>query len=126
MAPRGRKPDPNHLKVVRGSRRANRDGGAPRHAEPLGDPPTGWTPEQRAIWHEVTNAAPPGVLTRSDRLLVELICRLTGEVRGGNATAATFSQLRTALNECGMTPGARERLSQPADDAENEFRNNGI
>jgi hypothetical protein len=126
MAPRGRKPDPNHLKVVRGSRRQHPDGGGPQHRDPLGDPPTGWTPEQRALWHEVANAAPPGVLNRSDRLLVELTARLVGEVRGGNLTAAIATQLRTSLSELGMTPTARERLSKSDDDDDNPFTINGI
>jgi len=123
MAPRGRKPDANHLKVVRGSRRADHAGGAPAADENIGDAPESWTPRQKAIWYEVVNAAPPGVLTKSDRVLVELTCRLLGEVRGGNLTAAMATQLRTALNELGMTPGARERLAKPTGEGKNEFEN---
>lgn len=124
MASTGRKPTPTHLKVVTGNpgkRALNRS--EPIPAGPLGSPPDGWTGEQKALWWEVVNAAPAGVLTGSDRFLVELAVRNLGAIRGsGEAmTAAQSAEMRRCLGEMGMTPGERARLSAPGEKTGNPF-----
>jgi hypothetical protein len=44
----------------------------PPTAGPLGDPPEHFTAEQAAVWHELASICPPGVLMRSDRVVVEI------------------------------------------------------
>lgn len=121
---RGRKPTATHLKVVTGNpgkRPLNKS--EPKAAGELGSPPAGWTAEQKALWWEVVNAVPAGVLTGSDRLLVELAVRNLALVRaaGEKLTAAQSAEMRRCLGELGMTPGERARLSVAKPDSGNEF-----
>ena len=97
-------------------------------ADELGEPPAGWDAACRAIWHEVVASAPPRTLRKQDRLLVEVICRLVGEMRDGNSLkAAVASQLRACLNEFGATPAARIRLGIPnVPEGPNPFAENRI
>lgn len=116
MAVRGRKPKPPALKVVGGNagkRPINTD--APEGQGDIGEPPKYFrNKDARAIWDEVVAAAPEGVLTGSDRHLVELTCRLLAQARSIPVVdAPTATQLRCCLNEMGMTPSARSRLTVP-------------
>jgi hypothetical protein len=124
MATRGRKPTATHLKVVAGNpgkRPLNEF--EPEAAGDLGGPPADWTPDQKLLWWEVANSAPRGVLTGSDRLLVELAVRNLANVRsaGTELTAAQSAEMRRCLGEMGMTPSERARLSAPAGKSENPF-----
>ncbi|MFH5927141.1 hypothetical protein [Roseomonas xinghualingensis] len=124
MAIGGRKPTATHLKVVTGNpgkRALNKD--EPQAAGELGSPPPGWTADQKALWWEVVNSAPAGVLTGSDRLLVELAVRNLANVRsaGTELTAAQSAEMRRCLGEMGMTPSERARLVAPSGKNENPF-----
>ncbi len=112
MAQRGRKPKPTHLKVVTGNPHQHKlNDREPEAAGPLGDPPAGWTPAAIELWHEVVACAPDGVLTKSDRHLVEIAVRLLAQIRSdAEVRAATVTQFRCCLGEMGMTPSARTRL----------------
>jgi hypothetical protein len=114
MAQGGRKPKATHLKVITGNpgkRALNHD--EPEAAGDIGGPPTDWTPEQKLLWWEVVNAAPKGVLTGSDRVLVELAVRNLANLRaaGPEMTAAQSAEMRRCLGEMGMTPSERARLT---------------
>jgi hypothetical protein len=119
----GRKPTATHLKVVTGNpgkRALNHN--EPAAAGDLGQPPSDWTPAQKALWWEVVNSAPAGVLTGSDRLLVELAVRNLAQVRAAaEITAAQSAEMRRCLGEMGMTPSERSRLSAPQPGASNPF-----
>jgi hypothetical protein len=119
----GKKQTPTPLKMIRGNpgkRPLNKN--EPEPAGPLGDPPASWTGEQCAIWHEVVNAAPAGVLTGSDRLLVELTARNVAQVRTvSEVTPAQSAELRRCLGEMGMTPSERGRLVVHKPDPDNPF-----
>ncbi len=92
---------------------------------PLGDPPREWTSgaEHNArygrllkAWNEIVQAAPFGVLTSSDRDIVELACYLKVKIRRadegyGKATSGDFAQLRGILAQLGMIPSERSRVS---------------
>lgn len=123
MAKGGRKPTATHLKVVTGNpgkRPLNAD--EPEAAGELGAPPAGWTSEQKALWWEIVNAAPAGVLTESDRFLVELAVRNLAQVRASpDMTAAQSAEMRRCLGEMGMTPGERGRLTSPKKGGGNPF-----
>jgi hypothetical protein len=128
--PRPRKPP--QLLVVEGTLRPG------RHAEraheptidvPLGGPPSDWKPSGKALWWEIANAIPAGVATKADRLIVEIVCRLTVVMREEPAkfTSSMAAQLRCCLASLGMTPADRSRVSvvRPAfhdDDVERYFR----
>lgn len=122
MATRGRKPLPSHLRVVKGGR-SRVKGVIPADAEGPGDPPSTWSPEQKALWHEIVEAAPAGVLAPSDRLLIELAARNLANLRsaGGELTAAQSAEMRRCLGEMGMTPSERARLAVPTESHRNPF-----
>src|SRR5690348_10847458 len=68
---RGRRPTPSMLKKLHGveSRRIN-------HLEPLSqpglpEPPAHFTAEQRAVWSQAVESAPPGLLSPADAALLE-------------------------------------------------------
>lgn len=119
----GRKPTASHLKVVTGNpgkRALNKD--EPEAAGDLGPPPSDWKPAQKALWWEVVNAAPSGVLTESDRFLVELAVRNLAQVRAHpEMTAAQSAEMRRCLGEMGMTPSERARLTTNKPPAGNPF-----
>jgi hypothetical protein len=124
MAIGGRKPTATHLKVVTGNpgkRPLNK--AEPAGAGDLGTPPKDWTADQKLLWWEVANSAPAGVLTGSDRLLVELAVRNLANIRaaGGEITAAQSAEMRRCLGEMGMTPSERSRLSAPGGKSDNPF-----
>ena len=112
MPPRGRRPKPSRLRLIQGNpgKRPINDR-EPETAGPLGNPPESWTPAQAAIWDELVANVPRGILTRSDRLLVEIAARLLGQIRGNaDVNAAVIMQFRACLSEMGMAPGSRTRL----------------
>ena len=112
MAKRGRKPKPTYLKMVTGNpgKRPLNDQ-EPEAAGSLGAPPAGWKPGAVELWHEVVACAPEGVLTKSDRHLVEIAVRLLAQIRSNTeVVSSTVTQFRACLSEMGMTPSARSRL----------------
>jgi hypothetical protein len=79
---------------------------------PLGDPPEHFTAEQDAMWHELASVCPPGVLTRSDRCLVEIAVVLMLQFRkqGAHMSSSDFNQLVSVLSRMGMRPADRSRV----------------
>jgi hypothetical protein len=88
---------------------------------PIGDAPVGFNKARRAIWQEITALVPPGVLRRSDRLILELICHLVYDLRAGEITIAGIGQLRQSLASLGMTPADRSRVSAIDSPAHDEW-----
>ncbi len=84
--------------------------GEPKPTGPLGAPPKHFDKEHAALWKELAQAAPPGVLTNSDRWLVELACSLMHQLRAGTASAAALAQLTTLLGKMGMSPADRNKV----------------
>lgn len=114
MATRGRKPTPPALRLVKGGRDRVKKALPSNATDGPGAPPQGWSAGQKAVWWEIVNAAPAGVLAPSDRLLIELACRNLATLRGADEpTAAKSAELRRCLAEMGMTPSERARLSVP-------------
>lgn len=63
-----------------------------------------------AIWYEITEQVPPGVLTRSDRIWVELTCRLILNIRSGKGTPGDYSRAEKFLGKMAMNPADRPKL----------------
>lgn len=76
---RGRRPKPTLLKVLSGNpgnRKLNK--AEPLDLHPLGDPPDWLSADQRAIWHEIADAAPAGLLKSIDAaVLTALACSIS-------------------------------------------------
>jgi phage terminase small subunit len=88
----------------------------PKPTAPLGTPPKHLTTEQKKIWKEIANLCPPDVLFGSDRIVLEMICRLTQKLRSGTIKALEQNLLLTSLQQLGMTPLARSRIAVPKKD----------
>jgi hypothetical protein len=75
-------------------------------------PGTGHTEAQQllAIWYEITEQVPPGVLTRSDRIWVELTCRLILNIRSGKGTPGDYSRAEKFLGKMAMNPVDRPKV----------------
>jgi hypothetical protein len=95
---------------------SRRRGPTPVVEEGLGKPPEGLSAAEREACQEIARGAPEGVLTRADRLSVELAARLLAELRAGSATMQTsrIAQLRFLLSGFGMLPADRANVSVPA------------
>jgi hypothetical protein len=95
----------------------------------LGDPPESLGDVERAAWHELAALAPAGVLTKADRWLIEIACRLMAAGRehgfGGRhgITAGEIGLLNSCLRSMGLTPADRSRvnLTSKPDVAPNPF-----
>jgi hypothetical protein len=79
---------------------------------PLGDPPAHFTAELVSMWHELASLCPPGVLTASDRFLVEIAAVLMLRVRkqAHILRRADLNLLISVLSRMGMSPADRLRL----------------
>jgi hypothetical protein len=65
----------------------------------------------RAIWFELVEQVPPGMLMVSDRMHVELACRLMDRVRTCVAKSGDFSRLDILLGKMGMNPADRSKVN---------------
>jgi hypothetical protein len=88
----------------------------PKPDGPLGAPPPSFKPDEYtgsrllSIWNEIVSQAPPGVLTSSDRLHVEMTCRLILRVRTGAAKSGDFNSIKEFLGKMAMNPADRPKI----------------
>ena len=78
---------------------------------PIGKPPAHLPPVERGIWAEVVRSAPPGLLTKSDRISFEILCRLVARMRTAPFKVSELNALMAVLGKFGMTPGDRYRMN---------------
>jgi len=67
------------------------------------------------IWDEVVSQTVPGVMTISDRLALEMVCRLTAEIRlnPDEISVGKVSALCGMLGRFGLTPADRSKVTIP-------------
>jgi hypothetical protein len=108
---RPRKPVSLHL--VQGtyepSRHKNRV--EPEVSGPLGDAPKDWPAPAKVLWHEIVDLAPGFILAKSDRIVVEGLCRLVLQMPTKPFNCAVLSELRRYLGLLGMSPADRSRVT---------------
>lgn len=97
------------FKVHPGRRRPDE----PRPTGELGDPPVHLSEAALTAWNEIVAMAPPGVLTNSDRMAVEIAACLMAQFRAGDLLPAGVGHLRGILGRMGLTPADRAGLSIP-------------
>jgi hypothetical protein len=85
----------------------------PRGSGPVGEPPERFDEELRAIWFEIADMIPAGVLAKSDRLALEIPCGLVRKVFQDSINGAELSRLNSLLARLGMTPADRSKVSVP-------------
>lgn len=96
----------------------------PKNAMGLGDPPAHMVEAAKTIWREIEAFALPGVLTGSERFLMEMLANLMLEYRIApiEFTAAKYSIMISAFARLGMSPADRQKLGVKDDKKpENEF-----
>jgi hypothetical protein len=117
--PRPRKPT-NVLKFTgafdKNPKRAEERQREPKSTDPIGAPPPELEGHALTAWNRIVSEAPPGVLTKRDRLVVQAAAVLSGRMIRGEDDAKLLSQLRVFLGELGMTPAAASKVSAPAND----------
>ncbi len=92
-------------------------GDTPKPKGPLGDPPASFNPQSPSgsalieIWHELVAQVPAGVLTLSDRMHVELTCRLMLRVRSTQAKSGDYSRLDAMLGKIACNPADRKKVN---------------
>jgi phage terminase small subunit len=114
----GRNRTPSSVLELTGSFKKHPDRKKARASEPaaigpLGLPPTRLDAELKKIWYEITDMIPAGVLAKSDRLAIEIACRLTRKVFRDEINGAELSTLNSLLARLGMTPADRSKVSVP-------------
>jgi hypothetical protein len=88
----------------------------PKAGGPLDGAPTSFSAELVSVWDELCELAPPGVLGKADRWLVEVTCqlmlkfRVIGLLRGSGMSSAELNLLVSCLSRMGMTPSDRSRV----------------
>ncbi len=84
----------------------------PKSKQPLGDYPTERTTDPKECWFELASLAIPGVLTGSDRILMEILSDLLAEYRT-NPTGFPSAKMTNFVGICarfGMSASDRNRL----------------
>lgn len=85
----------------------------------LGDAPDYFDDEERAIWVEIAESAPEGVLAKSDRLCIEMLVPLVLRLRRREPMkAAERTFMLSTLTRIGCTPADRSRVAKPAEPEE--------
>lgn len=75
------------------------------------------------VWDEVVRQVVPGVLTISDRLALELVCRLLAEIRlkPDEISVGKVTALANLLGRFGLTPADRAKVTIPEAEEEDEW-----
>ena len=106
--------------------RINKDEPCPD--EKVGNAPRNLSNDQRAIWREIISQVPPGVITRMDRMALEVVSVLMDKFRKSNIPATLdlldgdkvdppkmqgneMMLLTRTLKSLGMTPADRGKVS---------------
>ena len=83
----------------------------------LGPPPDYFEEIEKAIWEEIKNSAPEGVLAKSDRMIVEMAVPLIQRQRAREKMkAAEMTFLLSVFSRLGCTPADRSRVAAPKKD----------
>jgi phage terminase small subunit len=83
---------------------------------PVGRPPTHLEAAEKAVWAELVRVAHPGLLARSDRLILEVATKLVVRMRTTDTKTSEVNALMNVLAKLGMTPAARLKMNlQPLD-----------
>ena len=106
---------PRELAELKGATRHDPQrykGEIPKNASPLGDIPAHLSPHAKAVWFELDSYALPGVLTASDRLVMETLATLVADFRKAPSEfpTARIQAMLSCMGRLGMSPADRQKL----------------
>jgi hypothetical protein len=78
---------------------------------PIGRAPNHLTAPEKAIWAELVKTAPPGLLMKNDRLIVEVAVKLVHRMRTSEPKSSEINALATVLSKLGMNPTDRVKMN---------------
>ena len=78
---------------------------------PVGRPPVHLGAAEKAAWAELVRVAHPGLLGRSDRLILEIASKLIVRMRTSDVKTSELNALLAVLAKMGMTPAARLKMN---------------
>ena len=109
----GRHKLPSNVKRLKNTYRKHRENQEePISKESLGDAPDCLDEAQKKVWVELSNNAIEGVLTDTDRIIIEIIARLLSKLRTeGKLTVGEMGHLIGCLARIGFTPSDRAKIS---------------
>lgn len=123
----GRRKKPNYLKIVSGSAKKNPqrhkdDHLIPEPVESIGNPPSCLTDNQKAIWNECLKIIPDGVAKISDRLALEMLCRITESLRtNDDIVSAQYTVFNSLIARFGLSPSDRQNVKLPSTKNKSSF-----
>ena len=87
----------------------------PMASDEMGPPPTYFDEDECAVWLELVETSPKGVLKNSDRSALEIATALLSDFRKDrkNFSTAKMTSLQKSLASLGRTPVDRGRLQAP-------------
>lgn len=99
-------------------KRRNARKNEPKPTGKIGDPPKWFDKNREGVWRELVEQSAPGVLTNSDRAVLERVSDLLWQSREkpGEFPAAKDNLLMRGLSMIGMTPADRSKISAVQDD----------
>jgi hypothetical protein len=80
---------------------------------PIGRPPNHLSTNEKVTWAEIAKQAPPGLLTKSDRISLEIVTKMVVKMRTGVMKVSELSSLIAILGKFGMTPYGRSKMQLP-------------
>lgn len=87
---------------------------APKSTHPIGDAPSSFTRDEKAMWKEILHNAIPETLTSADRYLVETFTKLIAKQRRReDMTGAELSVILSCIGKLGLSPVDRMKLATP-------------
>lgn len=116
---------PTAIKEARGSYKNHPERRNENEMQPLGG--IGPAPDHAGAyaetWDEIVKAMPPGVLGNTDRIAIEMLCKLVVKMRFDfeHMNAAEMTRLETLLARFGMTPADRTKITVPKGEKKNPF-----
>ena len=89
----------------------------------IGKPPARMGAQAKLMWFEIIGEAPPGLLTASERKLLEVLSNLFVDYLADPASfsAAKLAAMDNRFGQLGMSPTARRKIAVDKKPEENEF-----
>lgn len=101
----------------------NRSRSDPKTKGEIGRAPAYLSKTEQKAWRDIVKQAPHGVLTGSDRIMVETAARYLAEARDGwsDMSAANRTGLVGVMGRLGLSPADRAKIAMPGDDDDDPF-----